>query len=1349
MPSLNWETFVGLPGSCTDNFEMLCRHLIRRHYGQYGHFAALANQPGVEFHLKLNSKCSLGEPPRWYGWQCRWFQLPSARAISAARRKKIEKAVRTTEKELPHVTDWVLWTRYPLTKADQIWYSSLSTTMTLHQWTAAEVEEHLTGEAELLRQTYFGELVLLPDSLAEMQKNAAAPLAERWLHEVHQSVEVERRIRRMLGEKSNWSDIQKLREVLETDAQRVENDVEDLRGVLHDAASQVAKIARNVAGDLGDCLTAVQKGDLDLIRTQQDKLTKLDMFALSQTVRVLRSNAKRAALATTNVVSCISEARSLFRDVNSSIGSRVAIITAEAGYGKTHLAAELSSPTEDRPAGVLLLGRQLHARATMNDLAKQVVINGKSCSSMEGLIAALDAAGQRAKRRLPIVIDGLNEAEDPRDWKNQLASIDELLRKYPYVLMVCTLRPAFLEQSIPSNFGPLELPGFEDDLTDAIRAYFKYYRINATDADLPWRLLSHPLKLRLFCEVTNSKREREVGIEAMPGSLTALFDRYLDQASQRIAELCPRTHRFYALDVRSAFGEIGVALWEGNAREISLSTLRGRLHDEGRARDGSIVYLSEDEGVLLRYPGEGSSDATVSVVYDALAGHLVAEALIARIGRAGLANWLNKLETISALEGDYDQKHPLAADITRSLAGLLPRRHYGQQLWPLLQDAPRQKALRFAADLEGEFLDGETVKELAILLMRPPGHLKDLFERLRETRAVPSHPLNADFLDDVMRPLSVADRDLRWTEWLRRNYEGVVQDLQRWERRWRERSERSARDVLRARWIMWTLTSTIRLLRDQATRTLYWFGRGDAKALFDLALDSLEINDLYVPERMLAASYGVAMAHQQPNIVFSGQLKGFLTGLRDALIGPSAIAPTYHALTRMFVSGMAELAEAYFPEAIPQGLVVGGKIAFASGPSIEALPSHDLRAVEAKTTLHMDFENYALGELCEHRSNYDMKHVGHQAVVAHVLGMVWQCGWRRQSFEEAERQIYEYDSRRRPKTERYGKKYGWIGYYTYAGILQDAGHPPRQGSRLSELQIDPSFPVTPPPAPLNLPTWADVAPKSDKRWIREGKSAIPNELFYADEIGSKPGPWVAVHAACKQRSKITERSVWCLLYGLLVAEKDVKRLVSTLESREYPGRHWRPDVPSEYYTFAGEIPWATEFASREARNREESIYVEEVELSPGNTIQVEALAHSFNWESHHSPVNQARNALIPSRGFSDAFDLRGTPQSFDQVLPDGALASISFEAPVGFEGEIIYLREDLLRKYAKNRHFIWFLWGEREIYTERDAPDWLVAAIRKNAQVWRMVKGIEEVSSTWRPERTKRKASKKARKGSR
>ena len=174
-----------------------------------------------------------------------------------------------------------------------------------------------------------------------------------------------------------------------------------------------------------------------------------------------------------------------------------------------------------------------------------MTVNGARVESFEALVAAVDAAGQRAGCRLPIVIDGLNEAEDPRDWRSALAPVQTMLEVYPCVLLISTLRPDFVDDALPPGTEHLSLPGFAFDLDEAVARYFKYYRIDPSDARMHWRLFQHPLTLRMFCEVTNPQRQQVVGIEAMPTSLTALFERYLDRVADRIGQLVT-VHAFQA-----------------------------------------------------------------------------------------------------------------------------------------------------------------------------------------------------------------------------------------------------------------------------------------------------------------------------------------------------------------------------------------------------------------------------------------------------------------------------------------------------------------------------------------------------------------------------------------------------------------------------------------------------------------------------------------------------------------------------------------------------------------------------------------------------------------------------------
>ena len=210
---------------------------------------------------------------------------------------------------------------------------------------------------------------------------------------------------------------------------------------------------------------------------------------------------------------------------------------------------------------------------------------------------------------------------------------------------------------------------------------------------------------------------------------------------------------------------------------------------------------------------------------------MVANALLSKLGRDGFKEWIKKTENLSALEGSHEKLHPLSVDIFRALAGLVPRRLEREQFWPLLDGRLRTQALLSACRLETEFLDAATVSEIAKLVHQQDAPT-DIFVRLRYIRSSVGHPLNADFFDAELRKMTNADRDLRWTEWLRGGYQDNP-NMNELGAMWREHMvARTPPERLRAKWFMWLLTTTSHEFRDKATRALYWFGRGDPAALF-------------------------------------------------------------------------------------------------------------------------------------------------------------------------------------------------------------------------------------------------------------------------------------------------------------------------------------------------------------------------------------------------------------------------------------------------------------------------------------------------------------------------------------
>ena len=461
-------------------------------------------------------------------------------------------------------------------------------------------------------------------------------------------------------------------------------------------------------------------------------------------------------------------------------------------------------------------------------------------------------------------------------------------------------------------------------------------------------------------------------------------------------------------------------------------------------------------------------------------------------------------------------------------------------------------------------------------------------------------------------------------------------------------------------------------------------------------------------------------------------------------MGSSATAPTTHYLAQLYVRGIVAFATKFYDTAVPESM--RGDWSFAVSAPVAPITKSDARAAEVGRTLHMDFENYTLGRLFEDRRNYDMNHPGHQAAVAHVRGVVWSLGWRAATFETVDHGIAESTYRgegrgHRPRSERYGKKYGWIGFFTYAGVLEARGLLPNDGGRRSGVDIDPSFPQPPPEdgdATVPQP-WLSPNVEGHEHWVRECSTEVPRQLIVRETIGEHQGPWVAVHGFVKAADRVLGREAWAFVSALVTPTQSASLVVAALNATE-PSWVAR-DVPSDYYTFVGEIPWHPSFAAEALADSDlEHAYRESVRIGPSN-VEVEALAHDYAWESYHSEINQAGSAGVPSRSFSERFDLRSVPQGFDQVLPDGTRASITLSAVDGLEGDVLYLRDDLLRQYIGSRTIVWLAFGERNLHPYPSSPpQWLVEAHRQQANAWRVVLTDSDLI----PQDTKKAAKKQA-----
>lgn len=227
----------------------------------------------------------------------------------------------------------------------------------------------------------------------------------------------------------------------------------------------------------------------------------------------------------------------------------------------------------------------------------------------------------------------------------------------------------------------------------------------------------------------------------------------------------------------------------------------------------------------------------------------------------------------------------------------------------------------------------------------------------------------------------------------------------------------------------------------------------------------------------------------------------------------------------------------------------------------EVMEDDDPNAEECDRTFGIDFENYVIGTAINGRDNYDFHHPGYRRARAEVMARVWELGWRKAEFGSVDQAIATGTDRpasTHENVERYGKKYGWIGYHEMVGRLVDADRPPARFGTAERLMpdIDPTFPDTPPVVPVPLPPWAPAEATDDRTWVTSGTVAIPDRLWSPEEIYGVDGGWLLVEGYLSHRRQ--GRTVFGFFRTLLLDPKDAESAHQLASEHPYLGNDFFP-----------------------------------------------------------------------------------------------------------------------------------------------------------------------------------------------
>lgn len=1331
------------------SFEELCYQIAERLYGTTGTFTPIdgsGGDGGVEFFLAMPDGTQLG-------WQAKFF-YPQPRLRYSSRKSQIVGSLKAAVQNHPLMTKWILCTPTDFNTSEERWFRTtlqkLAPSVELEHWGdswfgSAVSKPEMTG----IRNYFFGELELTLDWFRhQVEKQIENVRDKKFLPDLHVETAVDQDVHFFLGDEEL---LQRLSED-ESDAQVLRSRVfeanERLRSHARNKnwgaeADSVLALADLMLAEIDAAVTSISRCNECVAEGRDKEARSFDFFSINSTLwdiderfraeaEVLHSEKSAEIFGPPQEAgSDVQELDRLLRDVifgPSHVKSEFEPIwhaakalqgfkqnrmhvLGVAGIGKTHVTCHVcqSSLASSRPA-ILLHGGQFSGPAHIEDHVRAILGLPPSCSWGD-FLSTLNTCGEVHGTKVLIAIDALNEATDVGLWARELAGFESEIARHSRLALLTTCRQSYKEAIWGESEAPsfVRLYGFgSNDTILAVERYFDHYRIRADLTLAPLEQFSHPLYLRIFCESENPEHESEKQVFLGEQTLFSVFEAFIKQTDRVLAKRLNRLPS--ARILQKSLPELAELMWNGNLRHVDIDTA-ARLFDnadfDGLRRDDSITWAVLDEGLAIDRDWQGQGES-VSFTYDLFAGYVIATHVLKIVPADEITSLAQSGEfQRKLLSDDYRQLHPLHEDILRCLCVIFPKAA-DRHLYEIEDD---RKAVHFSIkalfEMEPSYIREEQLATLR-RLFGAVGNRTILLKMANSTAFSPGHPLSVKFWGELLRTIPLCERDITWTEMVRDDRQDVLERVQRLERICREQQELTPlaqeRLHLTADYASWILTSTQPYLRDSATKALYWYGRRYPQRLFRITLDALDINDPYVPERLLAASYGAVMAlwgarHDDPDTV--NAISDYALCLFDQMFRMGAGKATTHVLKRDYARHTIELALLLKPKMLNKREQKRIRPPFRDGGIREWGRSEDRNEGDYRdgnAPLDFDFVYRDLDSLAPGHSMHNRQDIVCKEVMENILWRIYDLGYSFDVFENIDKQIAGryYNGRH---VRHYGDKYAWIAFYELYGHRFDLGLLEsdwrEERERPSNCDLDPSFPDEPGGGRLMDIDFLGDRTISLEQWVRQRTHLDLSGHLVRDRLQGENGPWVLLYALALDTDEEAERHASFSATTYLVPAGQADRFTELL-SKQRPRDEGGKQVPQVYYTFAGEMPWSDTCPSngyhdidlfvrsvRRKRTRQERVFfrdgkelsdteLDELIRGLAGTTEDEKLARLTDemisveertiiepcdepiherfsvmmpvivndWEGHHNELNPNQNAVVPARDLAECFDLR-------------------------------------------------------------------------------------------------------------
>lgn len=995
----------------------------------------------------------------------------------------------------------------------------------------------------------------------------------------------------------------------------------------------------------------------------------------------------------------------------------ILLITGEALIGKTHLLcdATLNRLNLNQPT-LLFFGHEFSAdKSIISNMIHRLKIS--NCSETE-FLEALNKLGMDYNTRTLIIIDAINETENPKIWQKGIIEFCEKIKSYSNLALVLSIRDVeknkFItndnEQYIDNEIVEIQHRGFEGIEIDAVKTF-----CNALGVEFPKvplhtnRLFINPGMLFLYIEIIKETTKK---IDTSIINPTIIFKAYLDKLNRDFSQK-------YNVDEDDRIVEESIRLF------ISLGTKKDYIHFYMPQRIVSSEIKSIHEKVLEFLKSEGvlnkltiDNEVNLYFTYQKFENFFIAEYL------------LNDFEKNKSVI--FDLINGYNGAITEALFMQIPEK-LNKEIFDLNDDSLIQDKYiceQYLVSLvwrKPELISENTFKYLNLLL---PKH--DLYENYLDTvlqlSTIPNHPLNIKRLHKRLLEFSLVERDYNWSIYIHNSYsnDGIVNRIINWA--WNKNIDFEINDnslYLYGITLGWFLTSSNRELRDSTTKALVNIFTDNISCFLDVLKEFNSVNDLYIKERLYAVAYGITLRSDNQN-----GYKELAEYIYNSIFNVASVIEhimirDYAKLTVEYIYSLIKLnidinkVKPPYRSILPSILPTDEEIDSyekKSGKVYDILRSMITESGRSGNYSYGDFGRYTFQSSLKNfkLDNLRIQDLSNYAVKIIIEEMIDD----KELFSQVESNLRNVSySRNEHKIERIGKKYQWIAFYKILALVADNYKIVDRASwddvteeykgtfQLSCRNIDPTS-ILRNKIESEYQWWLDINQNfeclelTDKEWMNSNKNLL--KISDIVNISFENKNYLLMDTSFsidgnKENDKY--RNLYYCINSFILKKENLETFISWANNQIFYARRM-PESNNFYDVFLREYPFSEAYDSINNYYNSQMNW-ETTFDNKENTLPCEVLLTSTSYmnepSGYDNSVNNAINIKLPNKWIIENMKLKQSLNDGEWIDKNGNI--IFLDKGANDEDKALLANKEIFLEFLDNNGYTicWIMWGEKQV----------------------------------------------------